>query len=37
MMGGSNFTVVVTGGTNNNYFCMGGMMSGRSIQIDPWR
>ena len=37
MMGGSNFTVVVTGGTNNNYFCMGGMMSGRSVQIDPWR
>jgi len=36
-MPGSNFVVVVTGESNNNYFCMGGMMSGRSIQIDPWR
>ncbi len=34
---GSNFVLVVTGGTNNNYFCMGGMQAGRSVQIDPWR
>jgi hypothetical protein len=31
------FNVVVTGGSNNNYWCAGGMMVGRSIQIDPWR
>jgi len=31
------FTVVVTGGTNNNYWCMGGMIPGQSVQIDKWR
>jgi len=34
---GSGFTVVVTGASNNNYWCMGGMRPGRSVQIDPWR
>jgi hypothetical protein len=34
---GGTFTVVVTGASNNNYFSMGGMVPGRSIQIDPWR
>jgi hypothetical protein len=34
---GSAFTVVVTGGTNNNYWCMGGMRPGQSVQIDKWR
>ncbi len=36
MMGGA-FSVVVTGGTNNNYWMMGGMRPGQSIQIDKWR
>ena len=31
------FTVVVTGGSNNNYWCMGGMRPQRAVQIDPWR
>jgi hypothetical protein len=35
--GGGNFNVVVAGGSNNNYWMMGGMMPGRSVQIDPWR
>lgn len=34
---GGNFTVVVTGATNNNYFSMGGMVPSRSIKIDDWR
>jgi len=34
---GSNFNVIVTGSTNNNYFMMGGMIPGRSIPIDAWR
>jgi hypothetical protein len=33
----ANFTVVVTGGSNNNYWCMGGMRPGQSVQIDKWR
>jgi hypothetical protein len=37
MGGGINFTVVVTGASNNNYWMMGGMVPSRSIQIDPWR
>ena len=36
MMGGA-FSVVVTGGTNNNYWMMGGMRPGQSVQIDKWR
>jgi hypothetical protein len=31
------FTLVVTGGTNNNYFMMGGMSASRAVQIDKWR
>jgi hypothetical protein len=34
---GGTFTVIVTGGSNNNYFSMGGMMPSTSIQIDKWR
>ena len=33
----SNFNVVVTGATNNNYWMIGGMVPGQSIQIDRWR
>jgi len=32
-----SFSLVVTGGRNNNYWMIGGMAIGRSIQIDPWR
>jgi len=35
--GGSNFNLIVTGTTNNNYWMVGGLMLGRSIQIDKWR
>ena len=31
------FTVIVTGGSNNNYFSMGGMAPSRSVEIDKWR
>jgi len=34
---GSDFNVVVTGATNNNYWMIGGMDPGQSIQIDAWR
>jgi hypothetical protein len=34
---GGVFTVIVTGGSNNNYFSMGGMVPSRSVQIDKWR
>ena len=34
---GSNFNIVVTGASNNNYWMIGGMMVGQSIQIDTWR
>ncbi|MBN2243080.1 MAG: hypothetical protein JW793_10350 [Acidobacteria bacterium] len=34
---GGTFTVIVTGGSNNNYFSMGGMVPSRSVQIDEWR
>jgi len=37
MGGGASFTVVVTGATNNNYWCMGGMRAGRKVAIDKWR
>ena len=38
MMGGrSNFAIIVTGGTNNNYYSIGGMRAGQSVQIDKWR
>ncbi len=35
--GGINFSVVVTGASNNNYWMMGGMAPGAAIQIDKWR
>jgi len=34
---GGNFNLVVTGATNNNYWMIGGMGVGQSIQIDKWR
>ena len=34
---GSDFSVVVTGATNNNYWMIGGMVPGQSVQIDAWR
>ena len=38
MMGfGSNFTVVVTGASNNNYWMIGGMRPGQTVPIDAWR
>ena len=35
--GRSNFNVVVTGASNNNYWMAGGLMLGQSVQIDKWR
>ena len=32
-----NFAVVVTGSSNNNYWMIGGLGPGQSVQIDPWR
>jgi hypothetical protein len=34
---GGQFSVVVTGATNNNYFMMGAMIPQVSVQIDKWR
>jgi hypothetical protein len=34
---GGTFSVIVTGGSNNNYFSMGGMVPSRSVEIDKWR
>jgi hypothetical protein len=34
---GSNFNLIVTGASNNNYWMIGGLMPGQSIQIDKWR
>jgi hypothetical protein len=37
-MGGfSNVSIIVTGGTNNNYYSLGGMRYNQSVQIDRWR
>jgi len=36
-MPGGNVTVVVTGGSNNNYWSIGGMRPSQSVQIDKWR
>jgi hypothetical protein len=35
-MGGST-AVIVTGGTNNNYYSIGGMRYLQVVQIDRWR
>ena len=34
---GGTFSVVVTGGSNNNYFSLGGMVPSQSVKIDDWR
>jgi hypothetical protein len=34
---GSNFNLIVTGASNNNYWMVGGLMAGASVQIDKWR
>jgi hypothetical protein len=34
---GSNFNVVVTGASNNNYWMIGGMIPSMSVKIDDWR
>jgi hypothetical protein len=32
-----SYTVIVTGGSNNNYFSVGGLRYLRSVRIDDWR
>jgi hypothetical protein len=34
---GPNFNLIVTGASNNNYWMIGGLIPGQSIQIDKWR
>ncbi len=34
---GGVFTVIVTGGSNNNYFSIGGLVPTQSVPIDKWR
>jgi hypothetical protein len=34
---GSSTAIIVTGGTNNNYYSIGGMRYSQSVQIDKWR
>ncbi len=34
---GSNFNVIVTGASNNNYWMIGGLRLSQSVQIDKWR
>ena len=34
---GSSTAIIVTGGTNNNYYSVGGMRYSQSVQIDKWR
>jgi hypothetical protein len=34
---GSSTAIIVTGGTNNNYYSVGGMRYSQSVQIDRWR
>lgn len=35
--GGSNIPIIVTGGSNNNYWSVGGLRPGQSVKIDEWR
>jgi len=35
--GGSNIPIIVTGGSNNNYWSAGGLRPGQSVKIDEWR
>ncbi len=34
---GPNFDLIVTGASNNNYWMIGGLRPGMSVQIDKWR
>jgi hypothetical protein len=34
---GSNMSIIVTGGTNNNYYSIGGLRFMRAVPIDSWR
>jgi hypothetical protein len=34
---GSSISIIVTGGSNNNYYSVGGLRYMRSVQIDKWR
>jgi hypothetical protein len=34
---GANNAIIVTGGTNNNYYSIGGMRFSQAVQIDKWR
>jgi hypothetical protein len=34
---GSGMSIIVTGGSNNNYYSLGGLRYMRSVQIDAWR
>jgi hypothetical protein len=36
-MGFSNISIIVTGGSNNNYYSIGGLRYMQSVQIDKWR
>jgi hypothetical protein len=33
----NQINIIVTGGTNNNYFSMGALYFARAVEIDPWR
>jgi hypothetical protein len=35
--GGSSIPIIVTGGSNNNYWSAGGLRPGQSVKIDEWR
>jgi uncharacterized membrane protein YgcG len=35
--GGGGVTLIVTGASNNNYWMIGGLRPGQSVQIDNWR
>ena len=36
-MGFSNVSIIVNGGSNNNYFSIGGLRYMQSVRIDKWR
>jgi hypothetical protein len=33
----NQMNIIVTGGSNNNYFSIGGLRYDRSVEIDKWR
>jgi hypothetical protein len=37
MFGGGGVDLIVTGASNNNYWMIGGLRPGQSVQIDNWR